>query len=218
MSVLRRSLFGLIVMGAVAASGRSASAAPLTVDYVDSVTGWEWADLTQTTGLTWNQVNTACSQDGVTACASDIGAIELSGWIWATRNQVRDLFVNATDLTAAQMADYFESDPSGASTWAPQFHAAFSPTTVGNVMGWSATLLDPTSAYSPNLQDGSGGFADFASASSLNPVGRSTNFIGVWLHREAATVPEPAALLMLGSGVAGLCAASMRRRRRDQDQ
>ncbi len=132
-------------------------ATPLTVDYLDPVTGWEWADLTDTLGLTWLEVSKACPQDGVTACTDDIGAMELPGWIWATQDQVRALFDNATDLTAAQLSDDEEVELD--STWAPQFLARFSatfPTVVGDlVSGWSATAVG-AEAFQPFMIDAFG--------------------------------------------------------------
>ncbi len=47
--------------------------APLTVDYVDAVTGSEWAGLDQTEAISWSEVAAVCSQDGTTPCSANIG-------------------------------------------------------------------------------------------------------------------------------------------------
>jgi Immunoglobulin domain len=54
--------------------------------------GREWRQVKETTILSWNQVAGVCPQDGQTPCNGVVGGKDLSGWIWATREQVTDLF------------------------------------------------------------------------------------------------------------------------------
>ena len=65
-------------------STASSSAAP-TVD------GREWRELYETTGLSWSQVASVCPTDGETPCSGTVGGKNLTGWTWATADQVRDL-------------------------------------------------------------------------------------------------------------------------------
>ncbi len=51
----------------------------------------QWRELYETTGLTWAQVAAVCPQDGATPCAGSIGGIDLTGWVWATSDQVLSL-------------------------------------------------------------------------------------------------------------------------------
>ena len=107
----------MVVAGLLAGS---AEAQPLTVAYTDPVTGWEWASLIGTTGLSWNQIDAVCANDGVTACTADIGVVGLAGWTWATKDQVRDVFINASsDLTHANFDDEHEIAPYGTSEFYP---------------------------------------------------------------------------------------------------
>ena len=53
--------------------------------------GKRWRSPVDTTGLTAAQVAQVCPPDGVTPCSGSIGARVLTGWIWATAPQVRDL-------------------------------------------------------------------------------------------------------------------------------
>jgi hypothetical protein len=53
--------------------------------------GREWRQLYETTGLTWSQVASVCPTDGATPCSGTVGGKDLSGWVWATDDQVLDL-------------------------------------------------------------------------------------------------------------------------------
>ncbi|MGE0592767.1 MAG: PEP-CTERM sorting domain-containing protein [Vicinamibacterales bacterium] len=193
--------FRLAVLFVIALAPNSLGAAPLAVDYVDPTTGWEWADLTQSTSLTWNQVDSVCAQDGLTPCSANLGAVELAGWIWATSAQVADLFAASTDLTPAQLADNDEVQSS--SSWAPQFLALFSATltdpTLSYVSGWTANSIPPVSGGLALMLDRSGAGDDRA-VLGPNTKTFSSPHNGVWLHRPA-TVPEPGLLALLGLGV-----------------
>src|SRR5688500_9963915 len=54
--------------------------------------GKEWRQLTDTTMVSWNQVAQVCPRDGVSACSGMAGTKDLTGWVWATREQVIQLF------------------------------------------------------------------------------------------------------------------------------
>jgi hypothetical protein len=61
--------------------------------------GRQWRQLYETTGLTWAQVAEICPRDGETPCEGSIGARVLTGWVWATADQVVEFMGNyATDL------------------------------------------------------------------------------------------------------------------------
>jgi hypothetical protein len=54
--------------------------------------GKEWRQLTETTLVSWNQVAQVCPRDGVSACSGVAGTRDLTGWVWATKEQVIELF------------------------------------------------------------------------------------------------------------------------------
>jgi hypothetical protein len=189
----------------------TADAAPITVDHVDT-SGRQWARVTELTNLSWNQLSAVCPQDGVTPCTGDIGTVETTGWVWATRDQVRDLFYDF-GVPAGALAgyQYFESG----SSWAPAATSAFSPTfafaAATHVNGWTATLQNPGSAYAGLVIDlVNPAFGDEANLASSGFLTTSSDFVGAWLFRPAA--PEPGTLVLLATGVAGI--VRLRRRRR----
>jgi hypothetical protein len=59
---------------------------------VDDGHGKEWRQLTDTVGVSWNQVAEICPRDGISACSGAIDDLDLSGWVWATDAQVIELF------------------------------------------------------------------------------------------------------------------------------
>lgn len=214
-------VIALSFFGAVSKS----AAAPLSVAYLDTLTGLEWAQVTGSTGFQWWEVDAVCANDGSTACSSNLAGVELQGWTWARTNQVMDLMANATDLSSAELS-LFTVDPAYGtvfvplsvnatdSPWAPQFLSLFAPTVVTNtqqaVFGWAANgaYFDPRSAFIPAVIDTAPGGVDTAgrgnlvdSAPPFSPAGSSER--GVWLFRTAQQVPEPSTLLLLGVGALG---------------
>ena len=77
----------LSLAAAVVVSSSSAFGQPS----YDDGHGREWRQLTETTNLSWNQVAQVCPADGVTPGQGSVGGRDFSGWVWATRDQVRTM-------------------------------------------------------------------------------------------------------------------------------
>jgi len=84
---MRRSV--LVVMALVALTLGVVTAPTSTAAPVRD--GKEWNELFSTTGFTWAQVATVCPTDGATPCQGTVGGKDLSGWVWATSDQVLEL-------------------------------------------------------------------------------------------------------------------------------
>jgi hypothetical protein len=59
---------------------------------VDDRHGKEWRQLTDSVGVSWNQVSEICPRDGISACSGAIDELDFTGWVWATDAQVIELF------------------------------------------------------------------------------------------------------------------------------
>jgi hypothetical protein len=81
-----RALLGAGVFLITMVAATSTSASPL--DLPDDGTGKRWHALTDTAGLGPADVAQVCPQDGQTRCAGSVGGRDLTGWVWATADQV----------------------------------------------------------------------------------------------------------------------------------
>ena len=173
--------------------------------YTDA-SGQEWRQVTETMGLSWNDLNAACP-GGVCTGTAGAAAIDVDGWMWATITNVADLFNEFIDFPALDgtVGFYTESE----STWAPAFLDLFDFTqfATGNdggpgVGGWSATSSNATEAFSGGLHDVTAGpgFPDSAGIGSSD----KTFTGGAWMYRPAASVPPSAQISALVEDVNAL--------------
>lgn len=79
-----------------------------TVQANPIIDGREWLQPTAVLGVTWNEMNAVC---GAGACAGSVGAsaFDLTGWTWASIDQVGDLFSSITPLPQGG-TDYADGD------------------------------------------------------------------------------------------------------------
>ena len=111
---MKRLLSGtalILVIGGVA----QPAGAQVNAAYTDAV-GNRWANVYAIDRLSWNEIAAVCPRDGYTACTGVLDGSDVSGWIWATQEQVRALFKDVTGLgSELDQLQYREID----SAWAP---------------------------------------------------------------------------------------------------
>lgn len=117
----------------LAASGATAN--------VDDGQGKDWRQLTETTGLSWNQVAAVCPQDGATPCSGAVGARDLTGWVWASAPQVIQLFAlyEPSVLPSGSAAAFFTAE-TFLSDFRPTFSFAITYAASASASGWTASL------------------------------------------------------------------------------
>ncbi len=175
-----------------------------------NVGGSEWMQVTDTAGFSWDDISAVCDPATGT-CSSKLlsGTVNLSGWTWASAEEVGALFSMLTPHPGG-ITDYSETG----SAWAPAFLSMFSPTLDGSVqnfvIGWSRTLFVPgiSFAYAPVVQD----LLDPADLdrADVGPIFDGSvpdPLVGGWFYRATsppANVPEPSTIVLLGLSLAVL--------------
>lgn len=177
------------------------------------VGAYDWRQLTETTGFSWDQVATVCDP-GTGACAGSLGTVSFDGWTWADNTAIQGLFEQLILPGSIQF-------PSSTSAWtsldsadidaaiAPTAFYATETTSFGELLrGISRTSPSgATWAYMPFLYNRPAGsmapdVANLVDSLALGDRGRS---IGMWLFRPAQrAVPEPGPLALFVVGIAGL--------------
>ena len=202
---MTRAILGVsLVVGSLVAA-LPAAAAP--VDLTDDGTGKRWRSLTDTVALSVDQVAQVCPLDGETRCAGSVGGKDLTGWVWATADQVVALFglYDPAILTAESpsvggaehfgMAVEFLTDMRPTfSVTGYNFHHSFAG-------GW-------TSSSDPAGQPAAGGvgFGWYPISGSffVGPVANPpASWYGVWLWRPSSDDITPPAITPAVSGTLG---------------
>lgn len=182
------AIVGVLTVAAPALAGNA--------PHIDAY-GVAWRQLQGTTGLTWEQIAAVCPTDGQSPCEGTINGVDVTGWVWASQEQVRKMF--------AEFVPELEEVPEveGAQYVLPALgfcDGAFSPTwsfytTFGGYLfvgGWTSTLNGDGTAVrasaSAQYPVFYGSFSVLGAAATM----AASQEIGVWLHDHAIEAPCPA--------------------------
>jgi len=175
------------------------AAASAQVAFTDSQ-GRQWREVTPTVARSWNQVAAVCPTDGVTPCSGALGSVSVTGWVWATREDVIELLSEWVPAIA-------KTGEAGGGQYTLQglgFFEVFNETSFGctvvgcsfGLAGWTSTLVpgSATSAYAAGVGASyNPNYGNFT-ANMTASVGDINAFRGVWMYIPAPTPSCPADL------------------------
>ena len=175
------------------------------------INGKDWRQLTETTGFSWNEIATVCNTGGGT-CNGSLGAVDFTGWNWASVNEVSNLFSFFNPSFPGTVGFYREVN----SSWAPDIYTYLDPTFDGSIFnpasnrvlqGLTSTAHNNGDAYRAlTIDQPSMSHNDTMQTNSLLGTSLSGGSLGVWLYRDLPTtgVFEPSSFLLMGLGLMGL--------------
>lgn len=173
----------VLAIAAAACAATTSLAKTNSVAYVDSQ-GREWRQLDSTAGKSWYEVAEMCPVDGVTPCTGMIYNQDITGWVWATRDQVEELML---ELGASAGASDCSSGPYADGAVFQYFYSNSSFDQLLLVDGWSSTAWDSVKggglAYAPSVRFDQKTLVGFTCVRSLAPRDYADSDRGVWLFR-----------------------------------
>ena len=213
-----RKLRRLKLIGALALSLFTASAAAVPITDFVTVGDNDWAQPGLFSSTSWNQMNAQCPA-GVCGATSTLAGFDLAGWNWASITEVGALF-SLVSPHPGGVTNYSQA----ASTWAPAFFDTLGFLPTQDIGTWRRTLALVSTAHDTN-NGKAAQIWDFIPGNDLAYTASTTNkataisAIGGWFYRAtppaAAVIPEPSTVGLIALGFAGL---GWRRRKAGQNQ
>ena len=202
--MIGRSMLAWMTTGLVlVASAGPASAAP-PADLSDDGNGKRWRQLAETVGPTWDQVAAVCPRDGESRCSGIAGSRDLTGWVWATADQVKALMglyepaILTADPPSVGGPEYLMS----ASEFIADMRTTFTVTGYGfhtsATSGWTASTDEAGQPIRGHV-----GFGWYPIGGSFSLGTTSSIDVGVWLWRPVSDDLTPPVITPTVSGAAG---------------
>lgn len=171
-----------------------ADAASAQVAYTDSQ-GRQWRQVAPTVARSWHQVAAVCPVDGITPCSGALGNQSVTGWVWATREDVIELFSEwVPAVSGSGEAGGPEHTLAGLQFFATFNYTDFYCTVVGcfyGVAGWTSTSVpgNAGSAYVAAVGAGYNPNYGSFSANMTAPAAEISMYRGVWMYLPARKPP-----------------------------
>jgi hypothetical protein len=184
------------------------SFASLIEDFI-TVDGLDWAQPVLFVGNTWNDIDSVCPS-GICAAAGEINGHDMTGWLWATRDQILPLFQSLMPGLPSSFINFSEVN----SIWGPEVFDSlgFTPTSTSNtggnvarrLFGWSSEKISysPSNAWMPVITDYSlSTWSDTSSLLSNRSLTQASSTNGAYFFRTTQSlsvrVSEPTHLYLI---------------------
>ena len=176
---------------------------------VEDTHGREWRQLYETTGLSWDQVDSVCPRDGATPCSGTVGGKDLTGWVWGTDAQVLELLSEyAPELATANPPylsgpDYFLRGAAFLNVMRWTFTQGSNYSYTEWTGGWTAstdasgTPIGGGASFSHPIFNGQIGIAPAGTVTEVNP------YRGVFLWRTSGLDYSPPVITPNVAGTVG---------------
>ena len=212
----------LCSFGLLSLLGSAAMATPIYID----ASGREWLDANDTRYRSWNDTAAVCSA-GTGDCSGILAAtgvstndVDVTGYRWATRDEVRELFYEVAGLPSGALDSYSATFPIGTGfgtnafgIFEPTIQLPFGPGLVNIYNGLTREVYLGSDllmhGYSGVIQNPPFGSDSFTITGGLATDIREIS-MGVYLYK---AVPEPGTLSLFALGIAVVCFGATRRRR-----
>ncbi len=185
-------LSSLVVLSRATALVAVGALASAQVAYVDSL-GREWRQLVGTTSRSWTQIAAVCPTDGVTPAVGAVNGIQVTGWVWATTEQVREMLSEFEPALATQNnlsgPAYLLSAFGFFGSFAPTFEFYTTFGGYNDASGWTAIAAngmgEVASVFARWNPHDAGWYIDLVAG-----VDTASAYRGIWMYRtSAATAP-----------------------------
>jgi hypothetical protein len=185
-----------LITGAASLLALSLTAPVALAQNYDDGNGKEWLQINRFLNTSWNQIAAKCPTNG-TPCTGTIAGVDVTGWTWASQDDVRTLFsysvpeiLNTPTLSGPEymavalfFMDFIKP------TW--QYY-----TTFGGYLytaGWTSTQNEDGTAILAQVSSQYPVFDGYWSVAGANLPTFSSNTLGAWFWRSTAP-PCPADL------------------------
>ncbi|MEK0274926.1 CARDB domain-containing protein [Vibrio vulnificus] len=154
-----------------------------------TIDGKNWAQPADFVNLSWNDINSVCPEAIGGVCgAGQLNGIDMSGWVWASINEVGDLFISPVfGIPDAVLIENDGRVQEVDSTWAPLFLSYFNTTTsdssyIHAVTGWTRTKVSSSVAYRGLVYQHLRGSPDSAETNLQTLLGDRSTSSGAWFY------------------------------------